>query len=175
MKFQIRARFLPLLKLMTLSDNWQKAYTNLVDFIATHPAITLDSTGVSIPSEVRDEFYRRFDDARRGFVEDNYSVLPPELAALSAHYMRLEKEVCNSLSLEGISLPIDLFTFLHSPTEGLMRALYNRLFDLLQSKISVELFDQAAVAEIQASAADLLRLGYEMWMALSVVKILDPE
>ena len=56
-----------------------------------------------------------------------------------------------------------------------MRAIYNRLFDLIQGKISQEDFGPLAERDLKTAAADLFRLGYEMWAALSFIKLLDPD
>jgi hypothetical protein len=160
---------------MTLRDHWQPVYEKLAGFISGHPAITMDQSGVSIPAEYRDDFYQLFDSTRRGFVLDNYAALPADIELLSRNYLRVEEEVLDLLHLEGITMPVDLLTFLHNPADGLMRAIYNRLFDLLQGKITLEAFEQLAINELRASAAELLRLGYEMWVALAVVKCLDPD
>jgi hypothetical protein len=156
-------------------STWQHKHQTLRDFIAARPEIKLEPTGVSIPREVRDEFYVRFDAVRRAFVDHCYSSLPPDIDALSERYVRLEKEICDALKIEAISMPVDLQTFLRNPREGLMRALYSPLFDLLQGKIDGEAFEAKAEQEIKTAAAELLRLGYERWVALSIVKLLDPD
>ena len=158
-----------------MSSNWQQAYERILDFTESRPEIILDKSGVSIPHDTRDEFYRHFDAVREAFVESHYPALPEDVGILSESYLQVEKEVSQLLKLDGISMPIDLFSFLHSPKNGLMRALYNRLFDLLQGKITPETFAHQAAGELNASAADLMRLGYETWVALTFVKLLEPD
>jgi hypothetical protein len=161
--------------MMTASGYWKQEYQLLNEFIALHPEIIITTNEVSIPQAFRDEFYRRFDNIRRAVVNDRYSALPVEIEMLSKNYDRMEKEIKNLLSLEDISMPIDLLTFLLDPKEGLIRSIYNRMFDLLQGKIALDDFETMAPDDLNAAAATLYRLGYERWATLAWIKLLDPD
>jgi hypothetical protein len=147
----------------------------LKEFIKDHPEIVLNKSEIAIPGDLRDEFYRRFDDVRKAVVEKHYAALPVDVATLCSNYMRIEKEMVDRLGVERITVPVDLFSFLHNPKYGLMRAIYNRLFDLLQGKTTDEDFGRLAERDLRETAAELYRLGYEMWAALSFLKLLDPD
>jgi hypothetical protein len=159
----------------TAPGNWKQEYQLLNDFIAAHPEIVITKNEISIPQTHREEFYRRFDDIRRAVVEDHYAALPPELELLSKNYGRMEKEIKDLLGVEDISMPMDLSTFLRDPKEGLIRSIYNRMFDLLQGKITLEDFDAVAGDDIYVAAATLYRFGYERWATLALIKLLDPD
>lgn len=58
---------------------------------------------------------------------------------------------------------------------GLIRGLFDPLFDLLKGKIDAEAFEQYASRDIEATFGDLYRLGYEKWVALSLVKLLEAD
>ncbi len=150
-------------------------YKILNDFISNHSEIIINKNEIAIPQWLRDEFYRRFDDVRRAIVEEHYPDLPVDVAALCDNYIRIEKEIMDRLGLERICAPMDLFSFLHNPKDGLIRAVYTRLFDLLQGKITAEDFERQAEQDLRSAAADLFRLGYEMWAALAFIKLLDPD
>jgi hypothetical protein len=158
-----------------LSGNWRDAYTELQDFIAANPQIGIEKSSVSIPADVRGEFYRLFDTVTKTFVEERYSPLPVEAEALSTAYNKLAKEMIELLCLDGISMPTSLDSFLHSPTDGLMRTLFDSLFDLLQGKVDFETFERVALKKLDASVIDLSRWGYEIWVALSLVRLLEPD
>jgi hypothetical protein len=155
--------------------DWKQEYKLFGDFVAAHPEIIITANETSIPQAVRDEFYQRFDGFRKAVVESHYSFLPAEIGILSDNYCRIEKEVLELLALERIAMPTDLFSFLHNPKDGLIRALYNRTFDLLKGKTTIESFEQQAGEDIRTTAADLFRLGYEQWAALVWIKLLDPD
>jgi hypothetical protein len=161
--------------MMTVPTNWKQEYQLLNDFIALHSEIVIATNEISIPQTLRDEFYRRFDDVRKAMVEDHYSTLPLEIELLSENYVQMEKEIKDLLGLEDISMPMDLLTFLRDPKIGLIRSIYNRMFDLLQGKIAIEDFETMAHIDLNAAAATLYRLGYERWAALALIKLLDPD
>jgi hypothetical protein len=154
---------------------WKAEYKLLNKYIKDHSEITINKEEISIPGQVRDEFYRRFDGVRKAVVRHYYSSLPADMETLSSNYMQVEKEIIELLKLDSISMPIDLFSILHNPKEGMERALYSRLFDLLQGKITLLDFEQHIRDDFQAASVELYRLGYEHWAALTLIKMLDPD
>ncbi len=157
------------------SDTMREERQVLHQFIKDHPEIVITKNEISIPSELRQEFYRLFDDVRRSIVQQHYSSLRVDADLLSDQYCRIEKDIITRLGVERIFVPIDLFSFLHDPKEGLTRVIYNRLFDLLQGKITDEEFERGAEQDLISAAESLYRLGYEMWAALTIIKLLDPD
>lgn len=153
----------------------RKEINELKEYIRNHTEIIINKSEIAIPSELREEFYRRFDNARHAVVEEHSAALPLDVAALCANYVQIEKEMIGRLGLEQIRVPVDLDSFLHNPKDGLTRAIYNRLFDLLQGKTTEEAFEQGARDDLKATAEELYRLGYEMWAALAFIRLLDPD
>lgn len=154
---------------------WKQDYDLLRKYIADHSEIVINSTEVSIPQARRDEFYRQFDQLRLDFVDDHSAALSVDFNSLSENYLKIKEEIIGLLKLESIDMPVDLFSFMHTPREGLMRILYNRTFDLLQAKTGIEEFEERAVYDLQAVAAELYRLGYEQWAGLAIIKLLEPD
>ncbi len=154
---------------------WKTRYDLLKEYINNHPDIIIKKEEISIPSNVRDEFYAQFDSIRNAVVEELYSTLPVDVEMLSAQYMNVEKEILDLLQLDSITMPVDLFSFLHNPREGMVRVLYARLFDLLQNKTTLDVFEQNVRNDFQSVSVDLYRLGYEYWAALSLIKLFEPE
>ena len=160
---------------MNSLEDWKQEYRLLKEFVSAHPEIVVNPSEISIPQDLRDEFYRYFDNIRRAVVRDNFSALPSEIGLLRDRFVQIEKEIVALLHLERISMPLDLYSFLHSPEEGLIRALYNRTFDLIQGKIGADEFEKHARDALHASAEFFYRLGYEWWAALAIIKLLDPD
>ena len=154
---------------------WKQEYNLLREYISGHPEIVINPTEISIPQNLRDEFYRSFDQLRLSFVEDHYSSMSVDLNSLCENYLKIEKEITELLGLEEIAMPMDLFSFVHTPMVGLMRILYNRTFDLLQGKTEAGAFEEQAVNDLRSVAAELYRLGYEQWAALVLIKLLEPD
>jgi hypothetical protein len=160
---------------MIMQRHWKQEFQTLNTFIASHPEMIIATSEVSIPEMLRDEFYRRFDDVRRALVDDRYPALPPEIDMLCENYRQIENEIKELLGLDDILMPIDLISFLRNPREGMLRAVYSRLFDLLQGKIPEEDFEKMAGEDLEVAAATLYRLGYERWSMLALIKLLDPD
>jgi hypothetical protein len=157
------------------ASSWKQEYKSFVDYINSNPEIVLNATEITIPPDVREEFYHRFDSIRKSIVDAHYSSLKVDVETLSALYCEVETEVIGRLGLEGISMPVDLFSFLHEPKVGMERVIYSRLFDLLQKKTTLEDFQEQVKNDLDSSSEDLFRLGYEFWAALTTIKILDPD
>ena len=147
----------------------------LKQFIKDHVEIVINKNEIAIPQELRDEFYRLFDDVRKAFVQKRLPSLPVDARTLSSEYIAMEQEIVGLLGLRRIDVPVDLYSFLHNPEYGLTRSVYNRLFELLQGKIAEEDFEQLAESDMTAAALELYRLGYEMWGSLTFLKLLDPD
>ena len=160
---------------MSIQPEWKQKYDGLKDYIEANPEIYIDSHELTVPGQFRDEFYKHFDEIRHAFIKSNFSSLPFEMDALCGNYTQAEKELINLLGIERIDLPVDLLSFLHNPKESLTRVIFNRLFEMVQGKISAEDFDQMAGHDLMVSASELYRLGYESWAALSVILLLEPD
>jgi hypothetical protein len=160
---------------MTVTYRWKDALAQLREFIAKNAEIILVESEISIPQSLREEFYQRFDAVRKASVEDHLDMLPVNARVLSEQYIQAEKEAMDLLGVENIGMPVDLYTFLHNPEEGLIRVLYNRLFDLLQGKITEDEFEKMSVMDLSAAVTNLFRLGYEHWAGLIMIKLLEPD
>jgi len=160
---------------MNAPHNWKEERNALNRFIADNPEIVINPSEISIPQNVRDEFYKRFDQMRMAIIEEAYSALADDILALCKNYVQVEQEVIELLGVKSISTPVDLFSFLHQPKEGMMRIIYNRSFDLIQGKIDEDEFEKKCDKELKNSSTDLFRIGYEWWATLSIIKLLEPD
>ncbi len=158
-----------------MNRNCKEEYERLGKFISENPGIVLTQNEISIPQELRSEFYLRFDNVRAAMVDQHYSKLPVDVENLCSHYVKIEKEVIELLGIERVSMPVDLHSFLHKPKEGMARSIYSRLFDLLQGKTTIGDFEQQCIDDLNTSASELYRIGYEWWAGLTLVKLLEPE
>lgn len=152
---------------------WRQAYTKLEDFVTENCEIKIDKDVIAVPERLRVEFYRLFDASRATFIEENFSSLLSKSGALSERYTKVEEEVSNLLTLADVSMPVALHRFLHDSKNQLIRGLFDPLFNLLRGKTSVEAFEEEASRSIENSFKELYRLGYEKWIILSLVKLLE--
>lgn len=158
-----------------MPNSWQIAYEELQGFIAEKPEVGIGESVISIPGDVRPEFYRLFGTVRSAFVEEKFPRLLNEAGTLSENYTKSEQEVTEFLGLDDVSMAAGLHRFLHNPRDGLIRGLFDPLFDLLKGKINAETFEQGVSRNIEASFRDSYRLGYEKWVLLSLIKLLDSD
>lgn len=157
------------------TEKWKQEFDALNNLTAAHPEIRIDPWEVSIPQEFRDDFYRQFDRIRSAVVQEHFASLPLDVDSLCRNYTLEETSAVERLGLDGIWIPADLLNFLHDPRVGLSRALYNRLFELVQGKINPADFERLAGADLGAAIVDLFRLGYEPWAALVLMRALEPD
>ena len=153
---------------------WRDEYARLCEYISANPEIVLNKNEISIPQSVRDRFYGIFDDIRMAVVAERLDAMSGMTRTLCERYARIEKEAAELLGVEEIEMPVDLRVFLHKPKDGLIRAIYNCLFGFIQGKIDEVEFERLADESITAAAAGLSRLGYERWVGLELIKLLEP-
>jgi len=159
---------------MSQPNSWYQAYRKLSDFVTEHPEIDVGASRVIMPNNARPEFYRLFNNVKDVFVENNFTGLQ-EARSLSKEYVKVEMEVIKLLELEKISIKAHLQRFLHDPLDELIRELSDSLFDLLKGKIDIETFEARALSNMGVSFRDLYHLGYEKWVALSLITLLEAD
>ena len=160
---------------MNINSKWKQNLDVLKDYITSNPEIYIDMREISIPEHLREKFYEYFDDIRNTFVKDFFSSLPVDVETLCNNYNQSEKELISRLTLERIDLPVDLMSFLHNPEEGMVRWLYNRLFEVIQKKITIEDFEHMAENDLFSTSAEIYRLGYETWAIFTLILLLEPD
>ena len=158
-----------------MPNTWQEVYTELTDFIAGHSEINIEANRVRLPVSVRPEFYRLFRAVRIAFLEGKYSNVLNEAKTLSQNYLVVEQEVTKRFSLDNVSMLPKLGRLLRDPLNQLIEGLFDPLFDLLKGRIGIEIFKAIASQKIETSFESLHRLGYEKWMVLSLVKLLEAD
>lgn len=158
-----------------MSSNWQKAYDELKDYISKNPTIEIAPKIVCISSDVRPEFYRLFDKVRSGFLKDNYPALLEKCYVLSKQWDEASRAAVDSLKLESIDLEANTRWFLLDPLDGLIRVLFEPLFDLLKGKNDLAAFEQAAAGMVEDRQIAFSHEGYQSWATLSLLKLLSTD
>ncbi len=161
---------------MDIKSGWKQEYDILKNYISANPDISIGQWETSIPRHLRDEFYSRFDQVRKAFVKSWQSQFFVELSTLGKAYIEAEERLFTKLALnKHIELPVDLATILYSPEDGMMRLVYDRLFELVQGKITENDFERMAQQNLNQKALEMFRLGYELWVAISIMLLLEPD
>jgi hypothetical protein len=161
---------------MGFNPDWKQKYAILKEYISSNPEISIGQYETSIPRDLRDEFYEKFDDIRRAIVLSWESPIYPDMRNLGKAYTEAENRLYTILGLnKHIELPFDLATILHNPEEGMMRLIYVRLFELIQGKITEDDFERMAEDDLNINSLTMYRLGYELWAAISIILLLEPD
>jgi hypothetical protein len=111
---------------------------------------------------------------RTTFLKENFAKQIEAAEPLSRSYLDAAASVIGSSEISDIKLNAGVSRFLQNPIEGLNRFLYDPLFDLLKGKIDIEDFEQIAFEKVESSIGELLRLGFEHWVMVSLVDLLQP-
>jgi hypothetical protein len=158
-----------------MSFRWIQPYELLKEFVAGHPEIEIGETIARIPEPVRKEFYRLFDQVRLTFVEEHLPCELLEADRLGRAFIVARKEVREILKLDSISVPDDLSGFLRDPRKSLAEGLFDPLFGLLRGRSDIQAFEEEGSRRLLSTQERLYRLGYQAWVELRTVKLLEPD
>jgi hypothetical protein len=156
-------------------QSWLNSYNKILKFIQEHPEVEIERSSVIIPEETRSEFYRLFDAVRQSIVRDILDDSLLQAENLSKKFLSAEKAVCALLKLEKVELSNPLGWFLRDPVEGLMRELFDPLFDLLKGKLEPEGFAAYVTFPLRAILRTFLHHGYDKWLVLSLISLLQSD
>ncbi len=158
-----------------MSEAWRETYAALADFIARHPGIELSPHAIVIPAEVRPEFYRLFDQTRADFVRESFPAQLEQGLTLGRAWGALSQAITADLGLEAIDIHQNLKWFLQDPVNGLVRALYDALFDVLQGKGDLASFAQKGAELVAQDFRRYYGEGYQRWATVSLLRALAPD
>jgi len=158
-----------------MSDIFGQAYEDLLIFIRNNPEIEIQEFATSIPEHVRREFYLRFNAARKAFVDERFPGLLPRAAELQQNYAEAERDLAGFIVWEETPETNRIQRFLYDVSDGMIRELFDPLFDLLKGKESLDGFVQTGTAKISANWPALFQGGYEKWVVLTLVNLLAPD
>jgi hypothetical protein len=148
---------------------WLEQYKELKRFINANPSITITDSTVTIPGDVRTEFYRHFDALRAGFVKDRFLIDLDRAETLKQAYGAVSAAVQQEMHLESIETSNNLKWFLLDPLNGLMRTLFDPVFNLLKGRLDVNSFGVAAETTVKNVFQPLFAEGYQRWATLALM------
>jgi len=157
-----------------MTQNWKEAYGRLEEFVKANPRIRIEQRVTVIPAESRDEFYALFDEARLAFVGEKMPTVWNEAHQLSAGYLAAAGSL-KVPGVTGIKTTPELDRLLTDPARGLVRPLFNPLFDLLKGKLSHQEFEFGAQEAVGLYIGQLLKQGYQKWVILSLAGLVGPD
>lgn len=153
--------------------SWELSYLKLKTLAIDNTEMVLRDAFTSIPKEIRPEFYRLFGETRANFIKEEFSKELAEARNLSRAYIRIEAEVKNYLGQVDLITLSRLHRFLNDPLEELKLELFEPLFQLLKFQITSDGFRDTSINKLHSCFKPLFRQGYEKWMALALIKLLQ--
>jgi len=156
-------------------STWQNSFAQLQGFIKDNPSAEITENCISIPSDVRPEFYRLFDAVRTDFLKDNFPSSLEKGYELSRGFAKVYQEAIAASGLESIGVRASLNWFLQDPVNGLMRSLFDPLFNLIRGKLSEQAFTDSTIKLIDDTFSAYFREGYERWVVLGLMSRLQPD
>lgn len=158
-----------------MPDAFRQAYEALTGFIANHPEIEIGESVTSLPENIRPGFYALFNEARNAFIAEYFQECLSRAETLKQEYCRATKEASKWLLLEDSPVVSKCGRFLCDPRDSLARELFDPLFDLLKRKETPESFRHKASCGIESIFPVVHRGGYEKWVVVSLLSLLDIE
>lgn len=154
---------------------WENAFAELKEFVNQHPAIEVEPNIVSIPANVRPEFYRLFDAVRVRFVKEYNEKKLQKTYKLALLWKNVGILSIGSTEVGPIEVDEDVKWILANPDDGLIRFIFDPLFDLLKGKINSEGFKTAAAAALEGAFDKFIREIYKYWVVLAITKIISAD
>lgn len=158
-----------------MSYGFLEAYGKLTDFAAKHPEIEIGDSVTSIPENVRPDFYGLFNTARGAFVSEKFPSYLARARVLKKEFDKAAEDASGWLSFEDPPTVDPLLRFLRDPKDCLTRELFDPLFDLLKGRRKIEEIERVVSPGIAALFAAAFRGGYEKWVVLNLLNLLDVE
>lgn len=156
-------------------SQWKTRYIELTDFVKSNPSIKIGSSIVSIPLPVRREFYSIFDSVRKSFIEDNCAGYINLGTKLGIAYAKTDSAIVDKLGLEPVEIYQETQWFLNDPVDGLMRVLFDPLFQLLKGVIDLETFQNESPKLIENAFYNYLREDYLYLVQMALVAALGAD
>lgn len=154
---------------------WQKTYRELQDYIAANPQIEISPSCVVIMGDIRPEFYRLFDTIRVELVKEYFPQELERAFELGQHWAAARQAAIDSLGVTDIELHANVKWFLADPINGLIRYLFDPLFDLLKGRSDETTFESKARELIATENQKLFREGYQRWAEVCLINLLDGD
>lgn len=156
-------------------SDWKNTYEELTTFIAQNHGLELTPRIISIPPDVREEFYRRFDRVRISAIKENFPGMLEKGQTMGRIWHEISLSAIDLYKLQKIDIDTETKWFLENPVDGLIRLLFDPLFDVLRGKTDLTSFEKNIPEIIKAGYYRYMRDGYHAWTSLSLLQLMRAE
>lgn len=155
--------------------SWERAMTDLRAFVTSHEAVRVGAKSLSVPPELRDEFYGLVSCVQAALTEAVLGERMEQAHRVAALCEGVRRSIVDGSALRAFGLGASLEGFLADPAEALARPAFSLVLDNLQGRTTDEAMEAAARRLIEDAFAALTRSAYEGWVYYGVVAALRPR
>jgi hypothetical protein len=156
-----------------MPDNWNNACTDLRNFAESHPEIKLDIARMSIPENVRTEFWRLYEAAGEAYLKDRYPAVNSRIAELNCAYLNLKKMVAGQMGLpeDPVSTPVE--AFLRKPSDALVKGKQSKAFvGFINGSADITAYEESAAEALATVFPASCQPAYENWAVMGLLQLL---
>jgi hypothetical protein len=154
---------------------WEKALDDVRAFLAANPAISMSPTSLSVPRDLREEFYGLIAVTQRALAADVLGEgVIEDISSMARAAGEVRDAIVERSDLNAFHLPQELETLIADPAEALAKPAFGMVLDALQNDWDAEAVVARAVSELPHHASVLRRCAYEAWAYYGVVLALEP-
>lgn len=157
------------------TPNWRESLERLKRFVSAHPDIKCTKYSLSIPQELRDEFYEHVLQVQLELTECCVGARFAEAERIADQCIKVRERLLETSGLEEFRFASTLENFLSDPLATLAKPSFDIVLDAVQSGMSVEEVEEKACAKLPAFYDMVYRCAYEAWAYYGVVLALKPK
>ena len=155
--------------------NYQEAFQDVQDYIASEPSIEISDGCVIIPNEVRPELNSRIDSFKDAYIQDHYANAVEFGETLRDKVLPLMASFKEQSGLAiGAEYP-ELSWFLEDPVKGLGKLISNQVRDVIYKRIDFAEFDTRCKTVLTGMVQRVKHFGSMRFIELSIMLRYAPQ
>lgn len=155
--------------------SWADGLEELRAWTAAHEAIAVTPGSLSVPQELRGEFYGRVEAVQRRLAEE---VLGKDIARaceVARSCAKVREEILAASGLSSFTLAAKLENFLENPEAALAAPAFSPVLDALSGRLTVDEAAREASLALRQSCQNLTRNAYEAWAYYGIIAEMRPR
>lgn len=154
---------------------WEESFSALRGFVDSHDRIRMTRQSLSVPVEVRGEFYELVDQVQMQLTRAVLASEADEAVRLAAMCGDVKERLMQMSGLAEFGLGATLERFADNPMRALAKPAFGIALDALQRGSGAEDIALRAREELLPFNATLQRCAYEAWAYCGIVAALNPK
>lgn len=156
------------------TQDWIKALDMLRGYVVAHPELVVTSQSLSVPQNLRTEFFHRVTQVQLTLIEKILSNKVEEGLEVVRHCSLVRDELTKMSGLREFRLASTLENLIADPKETLAKPAFGIVLDGLQQGLTPEEMETRATKSLTQFFKELIRNAYEAWAYYGIVAALKP-